>query len=378
MTKRKAYFGFHAFQSFAKGEVTPEIAHKIGIRLANELWGDRFEVVVTTHLNTNCIHNHFCLNSVSFKDGKKYYDNHANYALMRETSDRLCEEYNLSVLKEKKCPKSNIDYSKFYQHKVKELDYYSTIKEDIDYAIGQADDFNEFITIMEKLNYEIVNRYGKLSIRPLNRKRPIRIERAFGDDYKIENINNRILTTHVTKVPFPEARTIYGRYKGKSTSRLKNKRKMTGIRALYFHYCYLLKIYPNRTKRVMSKELREDIKKMDRLSNEARFLSKNNIQTEQELFEYKSLSITKLNELQSTREYKYKQKKKAKTKEEKDQFQNEIERLNIEIRELREEKTMFEEIETRIPKVKENMQEIYGKTKSRKREQEKDERRNRN
>lgn len=60
MIKQMVYFGFHAFQSFAKGEVTPEIAHQIGIRLANELWGDRFEVVVTTHLNTNCIHNHFC------------------------------------------------------------------------------------------------------------------------------------------------------------------------------------------------------------------------------------------------------------------------------------------------------------------------------
>ena len=113
--RREAYFGFHAFQSFAKGEVTPEIAHEIGVKLAQELWGDRFEVVVTTHLNTNCIHNHFCLNSVSFKDGKKYYDNHSTYALMRATSDRLCEEYNLSVLQEKKCEKSKIDYSKFYK-----------------------------------------------------------------------------------------------------------------------------------------------------------------------------------------------------------------------------------------------------------------------
>lgn len=375
MTKQRAYFGFHAFQSFAKGEVTPEIAHQIGIRLANELWGDRFEVVVTTHLNTNCIHNHFCINSVSFKDGKKYYDNHTNYALMRETSDRLCEEYNLSVLKEKKCPKSNIDYSKFYQHKAKQIEYYSLIKEDIDYAIGQADDFNEFIVIMKKLNYEVANRYGRLSIRPLNRKRPIRIERAFGDDYTIKNINNRILTTHVVKVPFPEVRTLKGRYRSKS--KLKNKRKVTGIRALYFHYCYLLKIYPSRTKRVMSKELREDIKKLDRLSNEAKFLSKSNIQTAQELSEYKSSSIIKLSELQSTREYKYKKRKKAKTNEEKEQFQNEIELLNVEIKKLREEKAMAEEIEIRIPKIKENVKEIYGKKKLKQREIEEAERRHR-
>ena len=376
MTKQMVYFGFHAFQSFAKGEVTPEIAHQIGIRLANELWGDRFEVVVTTHLNTNCIHNHFCLNSVSFKDGKKYYDTHASYALMRETSDRLCEEYNLSVLKEKKCPKSNIDYSKFYQHKEKQTQYYSEIKEDIDYAIGQADNFNEFITIMKKLNYEVTNRYGRLSVRPLNRKRPIRIERAFGNDYKIENINNRILTTHVVKVPFPEARTLKGKYKSKT--KLKNKRKVTGIRALYFHYCYLLKIYPSRTKRVMSKELREDIKKMDRLSNEARFLSKGNIQTAGELLKHKESIIKKLSELQGTRDYKYKKRKKAKTIEEREQFQNEIDVLNIEIKKLREEKAMVEEIELRIPKIKENVKEIYGKKKLKQREIEETERRHRN
>ena len=64
--KEDKILGYHAFQSFCEGEVTPEVAHKIGIKLAEELWGDRFQVVVTTHLNTNHIHNHFVLNSVSF------------------------------------------------------------------------------------------------------------------------------------------------------------------------------------------------------------------------------------------------------------------------------------------------------------------------
>ena len=53
------------------------------------MWGDRFQVVVSTHLNTNNIHNHFVLNSVSFKDGLKYYSNLANTALLRRTSDEL-------------------------------------------------------------------------------------------------------------------------------------------------------------------------------------------------------------------------------------------------------------------------------------------------
>ena len=73
--KTDKILAFHGEQSFKEGEVTPELAHEIGVRLANEMWGDRFQVVVTTHLNTNHIHNHFVLNSVSFKDGKKYYSN---------------------------------------------------------------------------------------------------------------------------------------------------------------------------------------------------------------------------------------------------------------------------------------------------------------
>ena len=128
----------------------------------------------------------------------------------------------------------------------------------------------------------------------------------------------------------------------------------------------------------MSKELREDIKKMDRLSNEARFLSKGNIQTAEELLKNKELTIKKISELQGTRDYKYKKRKKAKTIEEREQFQNEIDVLNIEIKNLREEKAMIEEIKLRIPKIKENVKEIYGKKKLKQREIEETERRHRN
>ena len=68
--KEGGILAFHGEQSFKEGEVTPELAHEIGVKLAEEMWGERFQVIVTTHLNTKHIHNHFLLNSVSFKDGK--------------------------------------------------------------------------------------------------------------------------------------------------------------------------------------------------------------------------------------------------------------------------------------------------------------------
>ena len=70
--KIEGILAFHAYQAFAPGEASPEIAHAIGVKLAQELWGERFEVVVSTHLDKQHLHNHFVLNSVSFKDGKRY------------------------------------------------------------------------------------------------------------------------------------------------------------------------------------------------------------------------------------------------------------------------------------------------------------------
>ena len=55
-SKLDGILGFHAIHSFKEGEVTPEIAHEIGVRLAKEMWGDRFQVIVSTHLNTKCLH----------------------------------------------------------------------------------------------------------------------------------------------------------------------------------------------------------------------------------------------------------------------------------------------------------------------------------
>lgn len=87
--KEDGIVAYHGYQSFKAGEVSPDVAHEIGVKLAKELWGDNLEVVVATHLNTNCVHNYFVMNSVSFKDGKKFNHDKAAYRKMREVSDKL-------------------------------------------------------------------------------------------------------------------------------------------------------------------------------------------------------------------------------------------------------------------------------------------------
>lgn len=65
--KEDGTVAYHGYQSFAPGEATPEMAHEIGLRLAETLWGGRYQVLVATHLDReNHLHNHFVLNTVSF------------------------------------------------------------------------------------------------------------------------------------------------------------------------------------------------------------------------------------------------------------------------------------------------------------------------
>ena len=97
--KDEGIVAFHGYQSFAPGECTPALAHEIGVRLAQELWGGRFQVLVATHLDkAHHLHNHFVVNSVSYLDGKRYHRTNRDYRDMRATSDRLCREYGLSVI----------------------------------------------------------------------------------------------------------------------------------------------------------------------------------------------------------------------------------------------------------------------------------------
>ena len=91
--------GYHGYQSFKTGEVTPQEAHTIGMETARRMWGADYEIVVTTHLNTDNIHNHIVVNSVSFRTGRKFENHISDHYRLREISDAVCQEHGKSVLK---------------------------------------------------------------------------------------------------------------------------------------------------------------------------------------------------------------------------------------------------------------------------------------
>ena len=351
--KTGGILGFHAYQSFKGCEVTSDEAHEIGIRLAEELWGVRFQVIVATHINTKNVHNHFFINSVSFVDGKKYYDNKVNYAIMRKTSDDLCKEYELQTLEEKSFYKN---ISSRYARSSKYLD---SIRADIDYAISQASIYNDFTKILTKMGYELNHEHNKMSIRKSPYKRYTRVERTFGEEYSRESILFKIKHTKSFKVPFPEYHTLTGTYKRKSKTSIRNKSKAKGLRALYYYYCYLLKVFPKKKyPPKYLKTMQEAIKKMDDYSNSARFLAKYNINTLAEIREYKSSAINKIVELKGLRENLWRKHKRIKTFEEGQLICSEIQKLATKIDELNKDIKLCDFIENNTLRMKDNIKEM--------------------
>lgn len=355
-SKTGGILAFHGFQSFKEGEVTPELAHEIGVKLAEELWGDRFEVIVSTHVNTNHIHNHFVINSVSFRDGKRYYDKRSTYAEIRHVSDCLCAEYGLSVLEEKPCRNSKINYANYYKGVAVRSTYHSTTKEDIDRAIAQAYDYKDFLNLMRALNYEVINRYGKLSVKRPPYKRNIRIERSFGEGYSISNIQSRIENEHMPRTPFPEAKGVFKMFVNRPEH--KNK-KVGGIYGLFLYYCYLLgkfpKEYPNKR---LPPSIRADVKKMEQISEETKLLVSQKIETYQQFLEYKNAIESRYEELMGKKELLWKKVNRSKNDNEKENIKKTIEELNMEIYSLRKEVVLCDGIEERLPIIKSKVKEI--------------------
>ena len=338
---------FHAVQSFVKGEITPERAHEIGMKLAEELWGDKFQVIVTTHLNTDNLHNHFVLNSVSFLDGKRFCNTKKDYAIMRKTSDRLCEEYGLNVLSQEE------KYNKYATSSL----YKELMKDSVDYAIENSKDYNEFIKILQDLGYVITDKNGTLSIRRDPYKRNTRIERQFGNKYSKENIYKRILETQplypYSSNPMLLITRTYENYNKQKERHYKNK---GSIGYLIYQYENLFGISTESASKSkitrITPTLIAELKQLDEFSNQARFLARYNINTSQELLEFEKLTYEKVNPLKSKRENLWKKRKRAKTDEEKQAIENEIVEISKQITPIVEEIKHCNNIMKRMEKIK--------------------------
>lgn len=288
--KEDGTIAYHGFQSFREGEVTPEQAHQIGIQLAQELWGDRYQVLVATHLDkASHIHSHFVINTVSFVDGRKFHRTAKDYQRMRDVSDRLCREWGLSVIE--KPEGRGMHYSEWSAQAQGDPTHRSRIREDIDRAILASTTQRDFLRVMAEMGYQVKTRGSSgqplkyPSVKPPDAKGYFRLHKL-GPGYSLEDITQRILHNIQKRNPFPVLPEPPRR--GYHRKGIGPGKKVGGLRGLYFYYCYQLHIlrwHPNYVKRV-SFLLREDVRKLERLDEQARFLARTHINHVEDLLAY--------------------------------------------------------------------------------------------
>lgn len=187
----------HLIQSFEPGESTPEQAHEIGKRLADEITNGRHEYVLTTHIDKGHIHNHLLFCAASFVDYKKYVSNKRSYYAIRNASDRLCKEYGLSIVT------PGQDKGKSYVEYAADRDgggsWKGKLKIAIDLTIPQSKDFEDFLRRLEEQGYEI--KRGKyISVRAPGQERFTRTK-TLGVDYTEDAITKRIAGEYTHAMP---------------------------------------------------------------------------------------------------------------------------------------------------------------------------------
>lgn len=360
--KESGTVAYHGYQSFAPGEATPEMAHEIGKKLAARLWGDRYQVIVATHLDKeNHLHNHFVLNTVSFVDGIKYHRTKKDYHDMQTVSDELCREYGLSVIEHLQRGKSK-HYGEWRAEQEQRPTWRGLIRADIDEAIRQSMTERQFFENLRKKGYEIKTGQD-ISVRPPGKERFVRLIRNFGDDYSIEAIRRRIFAQSRPERPAPEPsrQVMQVRLLGS----LEKARKITGFRALYFHYCYLLGIFPknkpNQNRRRLHFLLREDLRKLDDITAETRLLARNRIDTAEQLSSYQSEVKDKIAVLTDGRKQLYKLQRTAAVKadpEKAAEIKERISALSKELSALRKEVSLCDGIAERSGVIREKIKTI--------------------
>ncbi len=377
MTETKRQFGkkdkvvaYHGYQSFKEGEVTPEECHAIGVETAKRLWGDRYEIIVTTHLNTQThLHNHFVFNSVSFVDGEKFRYQTADILALREVSDEVCREFGKSVLEKAPFHGSS---SVYWVHRNGGLTQTDIVKDDIDIAIAHSYSPQSFMQNMIDMGYRfnrgIFNEYPSIFVP--GRNKPIRLK-SFGEDYTRQRLLERIAENRYNHPPrirfYLPMIWNYG------------SRKPTWADSLLELFDTLLTILEfmltkQEEKHVpISPELRYEIQKLDKYIKQQEFLTVYKIETVEELSSFIVTLQSKMDELLEQRKQLDNKIRRAATPEIEEEYKAERRKLSGELAVVREDIATAKDIEkesSRLVRILENEYALEVKQKIKNREME--------
>ena len=346
--KENGYIAWHGYQSFKPGEVTPEQAHKIGLQLAKEMWGKQYQIIVTTHLDKDHLHNHFCFNSVSFLDGRKYNYSKTEQKKLRELSDRICREHGLSVIENPhKAPSRQV----WLDEKSGKPTRYNVYREDVKEAIN----FSRRPYYME----EYLRRKGYITDFT-GRHWKIRLPQ-YEHFTRLDTLNEKWTPENIIRSMGRGAtfgsRRAYISYPPQMPQELKAWyepfHRTSHIYRLYLHYCYLLGYLPKNTDyKPTSPHLKEDLKKLDEISNQVRYMGKYHIETFDDLYADRTKIESEMNRLLEART-KLQNKIRRATPEAKITLREEKADITAQITELRKKLKLNKGIEERSVKIQE-------------------------
>ena len=295
--KEDGYIAWHGYQSFKPGEVTPEQCHALGVELARQMWGDRFQVIVTTHLDKEHLHNHFCINSVSFKDGGKYNFSKKELKRLRDTSDRLCREHGLSVVEHpRKAPSRQV----WLDEQAGKPTRYNIYRADIQKAIDCNATGKQVVQHLRKMGY-IVDTGG------VNLK--IRLPQ-YSHFTRLDTLNPQWTNQGIERLIYDRDDLISSRSKPPRKPDIPDwlrdayqpKKRTTKIYRLYLYYCYQLGILPKGTTyHPVSPQLWADLRHLDDIDRQTRYLASRNIETVEELLADRAAKESRLEALTTQR-----------------------------------------------------------------------------
>lgn len=266
--KEGGRLGYQIIHSYAPGEVSAELAHKISIEYA-ESWLKDYEVVIGTHVDREHIHSHIVINSVSCVNGNKLHLKKSDfYEKVRGVSNEICARYGLSVIEQ------NIDLDNTPTKSKKDIIL------DIEYCIKRTKSLVYFYAEMEKLGYTVDISRKYATIKPETGTRNWRLDTL--------GFSEQILK-----------RTIEGghEYKVFRSCRRYEPKPLTRFQALYLYYMYLFgkKVSMRGRARVPQSEYIKFEKNKERL----RFIITNNIRTKTDLLAVKTKYTKTLTELET-------------------------------------------------------------------------------
>ena len=351
--------GYHGIQSFREGEVTPEQAFAIGKETARRMWGDRYQVLVTVHLNTDNVHCHFVVNPVSFKDGSKFKNKIGDHRELRKISDAICREHELSVLENSEF------YSKgkkkeYWVHKAGKQTHRDMLCRDVEEALAKCGSFREIEYYLKCLGYRFQRdfHYAHPSVIIDGWQRPIRID-SLGQQFSREAIRERCLENQRK----PE---LYG-YAYPQRKRapllaiehhLRQAQRQDTVTLLFEIFIELLKIctgsnIENTDRRPLSPAMRAEVRKLDQYLEEYRLLCDHRIESPKELLSFQEGLTARISALEEQRYALRLKLRRVKSPEEEAGLKEHCKKITKELTPLRRERKTVLRIAEHIPKIQE-------------------------